>query len=50
MHHIQDDRVFELFNPFDYNDANQDHYYFTKKINLDYSWNQLKIFLLLVII
>jgi len=42
MHHIQDDRVFELFNPFDYNDANQDHYYFTKKIKLDYSWNQLK--------
>ena len=27
MHHIQDDRVFELFNPLDYNDANQDHYY-----------------------
>jgi len=42
MHHIQDDRVFELFNPFDYNDANQDHYYFTKKISLDYSWNKLK--------
>ena len=41
MHHIQDDRVFELFNPFDYNDANKDHYYFTKKIKLDYSWNQL---------
>ena len=42
MHHIQDDRVFELFNPFDYNDANQDHYYFTKKIKLDYSWNKLQ--------
>jgi len=42
MHHIQDDRVFELFNPLDYNDANQDHYYFTKKIKLDQSWNQLK--------
>ena len=41
MHHIQDDRVFELFNPFDYNDANQDHYYFTKKVKLDHSWNQL---------
>ena len=42
MHHIQDDRVFEIFNPLDYNDANQDHYYFTKKIKLDHSWNQLK--------
>jgi len=41
MDHIQDDRVFELFNPFDYNDANQDHYYFTKKVKLDHSWNQL---------
>ncbi len=41
MHHIQDDRVFELFNPLDYNDANKDHYYFTKKIKLDHSWNQL---------
>ncbi|SVE23682.1 uncharacterized protein METZ01_LOCUS476536, partial [marine metagenome] len=30
MHHIQDDKIFELFNPFDWNDANQDHYYFTK--------------------
>ena len=36
MHHIQDDRVFELFNPFDYNDANKDHYYFTKKVKLDH--------------
>ena len=42
MHHIQDDKTFELFNPFDWNDANQDHYYFTKKISLDYSWNKLK--------
>ena len=42
MHHIQDDRVFEIFNPLDYNDGNQDHYYFTKKIKLDHSWNQLK--------
>ncbi len=42
MDHIQDDRVFELFNPLDYNDANQDTYYFTKKIKLDQSWNQLK--------
>ena len=42
MHHIQDDRVFELFNPLDYNDSNQDHYYFTKKIKLDQPWNQLK--------
>ena len=41
MHHIQDDRVFELFNPFDYNDANGDHYYFTKKVKLNHSWNQL---------
>ena len=42
IHDIQDDRVFELFNPLDYNDANQDTYYFTKKIKLDQSWNQLK--------
>tara|TARA_B100000614_G_C14562695_1_gene497749 strand:+ start:5679 stop:6626 length:948 start_codon:yes stop_codon:yes gene_type:complete len=41
MHHIQDDRVFEIFNPFDYNDSNQDHYYFTKKVKLNQSWNEL---------
>jgi len=41
MHHIQDDRVFEIFNPFDYNDSNQDHYYFTKKVKLNHSWNEL---------
>ena len=42
MHHIQDDRVFEMFNPFDWNDSNEDGYYFTNKIKLDYSWNKLK--------
>lgn len=42
MHHIQDDRVFEMFNPFDWNDSNNDHYYFTNKIKLDHSWNKLK--------
>ena len=31
MHHIHDDRVFEFFNPFDWNDNNHDHYYYTKK-------------------
>tara|TARA_B110000438_G_scaffold271715_1_gene289814 strand:+ start:652 stop:1620 length:969 start_codon:yes stop_codon:yes gene_type:complete len=41
MNHIQDDRTFELFNPFDWNDANNDHYYFTKKIKLDSQWNRL---------
>jgi len=41
MHHIQDDRVFELFNPLDYNDSNQDGYYFTHKIYLDKEWNKL---------
>ena len=40
MHHIQDGAVFEIFNPLDYNDANGDHYYFTKKINLDSDWNR----------
>ena len=42
MHHIQDDRVFEMFNPFDWNDSNKDNYYYTNKIKLDYSWNKLK--------
>ena len=42
MHHIQDDRIFELFNPFDWNDSNQDHYYFTQKIKLDNGWNKLE--------
>ena len=46
MNHIQDDRVFELFNPFDFSkDANEkidDKYYFTKKIKLDYEWNKLE--------
>ena len=42
MHHIQDDRVFEMFNPFDWNDSNNDHYYFTNKIKLDRPWNKLK--------
>ena len=41
MHHIQGDRVFELFNPLDYNDSNQDGYYFTHKIYLDKEWNKL---------
>ena len=41
MHHIQDDRVFEIFNPLDWNDANGDHYYFTNKVKLDKKWNQL---------
>ena len=41
MHHIQDDRVFELFNPLDYNDSNQDGYYFSHKIYLDKEWNKL---------
>ena len=41
MHHIQDDRVFEIFNPLDWNDANHDHYYFTTKIKLDSPWNRL---------
>ena len=36
MHHIQDDRVFEIFNPLDWDDANQDHYYFTSKIKLGF--------------
>jgi len=40
MDHIQGDAVFEIFNPFDYNDANGDHYYFTKKINLVSDWNK----------
>ena len=34
MHHIQDDRVFEFFNPLDWNDSNHDHYYFKKKFTL----------------
>ena len=42
MHHIQDDRVFEFFNPLDWNDSNHDHYYFTKKVHLDHSWNKLE--------
>ena len=51
MHHIQDDRVFEIFNPFDYNDCQsdvinglctQDHYYYTTKVKLDQSWNKLE--------
>ncbi len=42
MNHIHDDRVFELFNPLDYNDANQDGYYFTHKVYLDAEWNKLK--------
>ena len=42
MHHIHDDRVFEFFNPFDWNDNNHDHYYYTKKIPLDHSWNRLE--------
>ena len=42
MHHIQDDRVFEIFNPLDWNDGNHDHYYFTSKIKLDKPWNKLK--------
>ena len=41
MHHIQDDRIFEVFNPFDWNDSNNDHYYFTNKVKLDHSWNKL---------
>ena len=41
MHHIQDDKVFELFNPFDWNDGNHDHYYFTAKVKLDQSWNKI---------
>ena len=40
MHHIQDDRVFEIFNPFDYNDSNNDGYYYTKKIKLESNWNR----------
>ena len=40
MDHIQDDATFEIFNPFDYNDANGDHYYYTKKIKLDFEWNK----------
>ena len=42
MHHIHDDRVFEFFNPLDWNDSNHDHYYFTKKVHLDHSWNKLE--------
>ena len=42
MHHIQDDRVFEIFNPFDWNDANKDDYYFTSKIKLEKPWNRLE--------
>jgi len=41
MHHIQDDRVFELFNPLDWNDGNEDHYYYTLKVKLDKEWNKL---------
>ena len=41
MSHIQDDRVFEVFNPFDWNDANKDDYYYTAKIKLDSEWNKL---------
>ena len=41
MSHIQDDRVFEVFNPFDWNDANKDDYYYTAKIKLDSEWNRL---------
>jgi len=42
MDHIQDDRVFEIFNPFDWNDSNHDHYYYTKKVSLVHSWNKLE--------
>ena len=41
MHHIQDDKVFELFNPLDWNDGNHDHYYYTTKVKLDQSWNKI---------
>ena len=41
MHHIQDDRVFEIFNPLDWNDSNKDNYYYTSKVKLDKSWNKL---------
>ncbi len=41
MHHIQDDKVFELFNPLDWNDGNHDHYYYTTKVKLDQSWNRI---------
>ena len=42
MHHIQDQTTFEIFNPFDWNDSNGDHYYFTKKIYLHKNeWNKL---------
>ena len=41
MYHIQDDKVFELFNPFDWNDGNHDHYYYTSKVKLDQSWNKI---------
>tara|TARA_Y100001960_G_scaffold38905_2_gene37408 strand:+ start:163 stop:1125 length:963 start_codon:yes stop_codon:yes gene_type:complete len=42
MHHIQDDRVFELLNPFDWNDGNKDGYWFTYKVYLDGEWNKLE--------
>ena len=42
MHHIQDQTTFEIFNPFDWNDSNGDHYYFTKKVYLHKNeWNKL---------
>ena len=41
MHHIQDDKIFELFNPLDWNDGNHDHYYYTTKVKLDQSWNKI---------
>jgi ATP synthase subunit 6 len=42
MDHIQDNTTFEIFNPFDYNDSNNDHYYYTTKISLDQDWNKFK--------
>ena len=41
MNHIQDQSTFEIFNPFDWNDSNGDHYYYTTKIKLDKEWNKI---------
>ena len=41
MNHIQDQSTFEIFNPFDWNDSNGDHYYYTTKIKLDKKWNKI---------
>ena len=41
MDHIQDQKTFEIFNPFDWNDSNGDHYYFTTKVKLDKEWNKI---------